>query len=83
MSSAGGTLTPEERKVLRANITTKITIDGERYLRNHPEVRDVLSYAVEQVMASRSDEPVRQLERFLATEDLPALSARLKKIAPM
>ena len=69
--------------MLRANITTKITIDGERYLRNHPEVRDVLSYAVEQVLASRSDEPVRQLERFLATEDLPALSARLKKIAPM
>ena len=83
MSSNASLLKPEERTVLKANITSKVTIDGERYLRNHPEINDVLSYAIEQVLASRSDEPVKQLEQFLATEDLPALSARLKKVAPV
>ena len=64
---------------MRANVITQITIEGERYLRSHPEINDVLSYAIERVLASRSDEPVVELEQFLATEDLHALADKLKR----
>ena len=71
-------LTPEEEPRLRNSIID-VKIANEKYLREHPEVSLVLGELTRQVLLRRPDEPVAYAEDYLATEDLAALAAELKR----
>ena len=63
----------EEDELRRRVIATQA--ENEKYLRNHPEIRVVLSEVTRQAILRRPASPVAFVEHFLATEDLAQLVA--------
>eukprot|EP00929_Paragymnodinium_shiwhaense_P016464 TRINITY_DN124840_c0_g1_i1.p1 TRINITY_DN124840_c0_g1~~TRINITY_DN124840_c0_g1_i1.p1 ORF type:complete len:102 (+),score=38.65 TRINITY_DN124840_c0_g1_i1:88-393(+) len=67
----GGTLTAEQQERLDAT-KIQINMENERYLQAHPEIRDMISVFVHQVLEYKPDNVLRFAGDFFTRPDLYA-----------
>lgn len=75
-SAPAAQFSKEESATLRRSVV-EASIANERYLRAHPEVADVLSYALSEALLAQPSEPVTFIEAMLADTDLHALHQKI------
>jgi hypothetical protein len=73
--SATGTLTNNQQGKLDETMI-HINMDNERYLQAHPEIRDMISVFVHQVLEYKPDNILRFAGDFFTREDLYACVKR-------
>eukprot|EP01063_Lacrimia_lanifica_P015293 TRINITY_DN22093_c0_g1_i1.p3 TRINITY_DN22093_c0_g1~~TRINITY_DN22093_c0_g1_i1.p3 ORF type:complete len:109 (+),score=55.83 TRINITY_DN22093_c0_g1_i1:95-421(+) len=69
--------TPEQEARLKQK-KVELKIANERYLRQHPELNDLLSEVVGQTLLHRPDDPVAFTERMMIESDLAQMVAEAR-----